>query len=102
MNNYVQKGESLTLTAPSGGVVSGGAYQIGQLLVIAADDADEGDAFVGKTTGVFDVTKAGSQAWTEGELVYFDKENARFTATASGSLLAGVAVKAVGSGAGET
>jgi hypothetical protein len=37
-----------------------------------------------------------------GALVYFDKEIARFTTTATGSLLAGVVLVAVGSGASET
>jgi predicted RecA/RadA family phage recombinase len=102
MENFVQPGDSLTLIAPSGGVVSGGAYQIGQILVIASVTAAVGVEFAGKTTGVFNVTKVGSQAWTVGQIVYFDKENSRFTSTATGSLLAGVAMAAVGAGAGET
>lgn len=102
MTNFVQEGKALTLTAPSGGVVAGGVYKIGQLIVVAAADAAQTEPFVGVTEGVFDVTKVGSQAWTEGALVYWDNGNTRFTTTASGSLLAGVAVADVGSGAGET
>lgn len=102
MENFRQDGEALTLTAPSGGVVSGGVYQIGQLVVVAAQSAAEGASFVGKTRGVFSVTKVGSQAWTVGALVYWDASESYFTTTASGNRLAGYAVEAVGSGAGET
>lgn len=102
MKTFVQEGDRLTLTAPSGGVVTGLPYQIGQLVVIAAQTADAGASFIGVTEGVFSVPKVGSQAWTVGAVVYFDTENARFTTTATGSLMAGCAVAAVGSGAGET
>lgn len=102
MINFVQEGDALTLTAPTGGVVSGQPYQINQLLVIAAQDADAGDPFIGKTTGVFDVTKPGSQAWAVGELVYFDQNNRYFTNSPGDDLLCGHAVAVVGSGAGET
>lgn len=102
MNNFVQKGDTMNFTAPGGGVVSGGVYKIGQLLVVACHDADATDTFQGQVTGVFSVTKVGSQAWTEGAVVYWDNGNTRFTTTASGNLQAGCAVEAVGAGAGET
>ncbi len=102
MNNFIQPGDVLELTAPAGGVVSGTPYKIGQLLVVAADTKAAGELFRGKTSGVFQITKAGTQAWTEGALVYWDDVGAEFTTTATGNLLAGVAVAAVGAGAGET
>jgi predicted RecA/RadA family phage recombinase len=102
MDNFTQPGEVLTFTAPAGDVVSGGVYQIGGLLVVAAADAAEGDEFEGQTRGVFSVTKTGSQAWTEGARVYWDAVAEEFTTTAPGNHLAGVAVEAVGSGPGET
>lgn len=102
MKTFVQDGKALDLVAPSGGVTSGVPVQIGQLLVVPATTAAEGASFVGQTEGVFTAPKVGSQAWTVGAVVYWDKENSRFTTTATGSLLAGCAVAAVGSGAGET
>lgn len=102
MNNFLQPGDAVTLTAPSGGVVAGGVYVIGQLLVVAATSAAQGAEFVGKTTGCFTVTKVGSQAWTQGAIVYFDEGNARFTTVPTGNFRAGVALEAVGSGAGLT
>lgn len=106
MKNFVQDGKTLTMTAPTGGVVSGGVYQIGQLTVVATHAAAEAADFTAMPLGghgVFQVTKVGSQAWTEGLIVYFDKDNARWTSTATGSLRCGWAVKPLpGSGAGET
>lgn len=102
MKNFVQPGESLEFTAPAGGVVSGVGVQIGQLLVIATVTAAAGARFNGITEGVITHAKAPSQAWAEGALVYWDVANKRFTTVAAGKLLAGVAVGAVGAGAGET
>ena len=39
MKTYVQPGEVLPFTAPAGGVVSGGFYLIGTLVVVATVDA---------------------------------------------------------------
>ncbi len=103
MRNYVQPGEVLTLTAPSGGVVSGTAYKIGDIVVIATVTAGVGvpfAAFVGR--GVISYTKPGSQAWAEGVKVYWDDSAKKFTTTAGGNTLAGIAAEAVGAGAGET
>jgi predicted RecA/RadA family phage recombinase len=102
MNNFVQPGDSVEYTAPAGGVVSGTPVLIGQLLVVPAQTALVNVKFVGKTTGVFSVTKAGSQAWTEGAIVYWDSGNARFTTVATGNFRAGTAVEAVGAGASLT
>lgn len=102
MDNYIQPGDSIELTAPGGGVVSGTPYKIGQLLVIAAVTAAAGAKFNGHTTGVFKITKAGSQAWTEGALVYWDNTAKVFTTVATSNLLAGVATAAVAGGAGDT
>lgn len=51
--NYVEDGESLTLIAPAGGVVSGTAYAIGTLAVVALVTAAEGVPFAARATGVF-------------------------------------------------
>lgn len=102
MINFVQQGDSLTLTAPGGGVVAGTAYLIGSLLVVATKDADAADPFVGQVTGVVSYTKPGSQAWTEGAKIYWDNSAKKMTTTSGGNTLVGVAVEAVGAGASET
>jgi predicted RecA/RadA family phage recombinase len=102
MDNFVQAGNALTLTAPGGGVVSGTAYLIGSLLVVATVDADAGDSFVGQVTGVISYEKPGSQAWTEGAKIYWDNSAKKMTTTSGGNTLVGVAAEAVGAGASET
>lgn len=56
--NYVQDGDSLTLVAPAGGVVSGGAYAVGTLAVVSIDNAAAGTPFVGRAAGVFNLPVA--------------------------------------------
>ena len=60
--NYVQDGDVLQLTAPSGGVVSGGIYAIGTLVVVAITDAAEGKLFSAATGGVWTVETTGTLA----------------------------------------
>ena len=102
MDNYVQPGEVIELTAPSGGVVTGTPKQIGNVLVVPTVTAAVGIRFNALVRGVIRFTKVGSQAWAEGARVFWDVANARFTTVGAGNLLAGFAVEAVGSGATET
>lgn len=101
MTNYVQPGACLNFPAPSGGAVSGTAYAFGTIVGVATQDAAEGVSIPFQICGVFSVPKTGSQAWTVGAAVYVTSGSV-FTTSAGGNTLAGVAVEAVGSGAGET
>lgn len=61
--NYVEDGNSLTLIAPAGGVVSGTAYAIGALAIVALVTAPAGQPFAARATGVFSLpTAAGLKA----------------------------------------
>lgn len=102
MENFSQEGEVITLTAPAGGVTTGVPVLIGSLVVVPTVTAAEAAKFSALVTGVVSYTKTGSQAWTEGAKVYWDASPGEFTTTSSGNTLCGVAVVAVGSGAGET
>lgn len=102
MKTFVQPGDVLTFTVPSGGCVSGTAYLIGAIVAVAAVTAAQGDRAEFKVNGVFDLPKAASQAWAEGAIVYWDNTAKNFTTTSSGNTKAGVAVLSTGSGAGET
>jgi predicted RecA/RadA family phage recombinase len=93
MNNYVQPGEVLKLTAPTGGVVSGLAYKIGSLVVIATVTADQTLPFSALAIGVVEVLKVSAQAWTEGLKIYWDNSAKLFTSTSGGNTLVGVAAK---------
>lgn len=98
MQNKILSGNTLTLTAPSGDVVSGGAYLIGSLLVIANGDAVEGDPFEAETAGVFELAKTTGQAWTEGQKLYWKVSTSKLTSTATDGQLVGVATAAAASG----
>lgn len=84
MLTFVQPGESLTLTAPSGspgGVVSGEPYLIGSLLVIALETADAGDPFDCQAEGVYFGNKVAIEAWTEAQIVRWNDTLRLFTET---------------------
>jgi predicted RecA/RadA family phage recombinase len=102
MKNFIQPGDALDLTAPSGGVVSGSVYLINGMVVVASNDAAEATPFVGNRVGAYSLTKVGSQAWSEADPVYWDNSAKNFTKTATANTFAGFAIEAVGSGAGET
>ena len=101
MKNYVQPGNTLTLTAPYA-VTSGGGLLVGAIFGVAAGDVASGATVEAALTGVFDLTKIGSQAWTVGAKVYWDDTNKRCTTVATDNTLVGVAVEAVAGGASDT
>jgi predicted RecA/RadA family phage recombinase len=99
MKNYVQPGDVVTIPAPAN-VLSGAPVLAGSLFGIAQHDALQDADVAIATTGVYDLLKTGSQAWTVGVRVYWT--GTACTTTASTNKLIGVAAAAVGSGAGET
>lgn len=101
MKNYVQDGENVTLAAPYA-VTSGQGALVGSLFGVASTTLANGESGEFVTEGVFDLTKAGSQAWTVGAKIYWDNTAKNCTTTPTSNTLIGVALAAVGSGAGET
>lgn len=101
MKNFVQAGDTLVVAAPYA-LTSGQGAQVGQLFGVAVSDAANGADVPLKVTGVFDLTKIGSQAWTVGALVYWDNTNKRCTTVATGNLLVGAVAVAVSNAAGNT
>lgn len=101
MKNYVQPGNTITLTVPYA-VVSGEGLLVGSIFGIAAGNAASGEPVETALVGVFDLTKIGSQAWIVGARVYWDDTNKRCTTVSTDNTLIGVAVEAVASGAGDT
>jgi len=91
--NFVQPGDSLTLTAPSGGVVSGVAYAIASLMVVALSTASAGDSFEGAVDGVFELAADAADTFNEGEAVYWDAGNTRVTVVSTGNVRLGHAVE---------
>ena len=81
MKNFLQDGETLTLIAPAGGVTSGVAVLVGDLVVIPVNDAAAGEEFQGTKRGVYaNQLKAAGTAWTAGDVLYFDSADSTFKA----------------------
>ena len=83
-------------------MTSGDGVLVGSIFGIASADAAWNDPVEAALTGVFDLTKVGSQAWTVGAKVYWDDTNKRTTSVATSNTLIGVATEAVAGGAGDT
>lgn len=94
MDNFRQEGEILTLTAPSGGVVSGTLYKIGSLIVCALITAAEAAQFTAIAAGVALVAKTAGETWSEGEKLYYVSATKALTTTAGSNTLCGVATAA--------
>jgi predicted RecA/RadA family phage recombinase len=93
MKNFIQPGDSLTVTAPYA-VTSGQGVLVGALFGIAAYDAASSTTVEIQTEGVFDITKEPSLAITAGARVYWDNTNRRITTTATGNYQVGIATLA--------
>jgi predicted RecA/RadA family phage recombinase len=91
MKTFVQPGDVLTFTAPSGGVVAGTGVKIGDVLVIPTISAAQGELFTGVRIGVVTHAKTSAQAWTEGQQLNWDNTNKVFTTATTGFFRAGVA-----------
>ena len=99
MKNYVQHGETLPLTAPSGGVVSGLPYLIGIIFGVALFTAAEGAKFELRRRGVFrDLPKTTGEAWTEGAQLYWNAGTAKLTTTAGNNKKVAIATEASATG----
>ena len=98
MKNQVQTGDAIYVTAPSGGVVSGTAYQIGAALFgIAGATVASGSTAVLWVVGVFTMPKSTGETWAVGDVIYWSPTNQYCTKTNSSSdLKIGVAVAAFG------
>jgi predicted RecA/RadA family phage recombinase len=94
MKGFIQDGDVIPLTAPSGGVVSGTGFMTGAIIAIACSTVAAGLTVEAAVEGVFDHASDTGTAWAEGDKLYWDNTNKVFTKTASGNTIAGVAVAA--------
>ena len=100
MKNFVAVGNILTLPAPAA-LTSGQGALIGSIFGVAQKDASNGEDVAILVTGVFELPKAASQAWTVGAKVYWDNTAKEATKTTTSNTLIGVAVVAVAGGASD-
>jgi predicted RecA/RadA family phage recombinase len=94
MKNYVQPGDTVTITAAAD-VTSGQLVNAGLLVGVAGTDALSGEEVAIKTSGVFELPKTSAQAWTVGAAIYMIPATGLCTtATTTGNILVGVAIEA--------
>lgn len=98
MQNFIQNGDVITVTAPAGGVTSGQGVLIGSLFGVAAFDAAEGDPVEITTRGVFDLPKEATTVIAVGDRVAWDDTAGQIDAPDTGLYPVGVATVAAGNG----
>lgn len=97
MQNFIQPGTSLTVTAPAD-VSSGAGVKVGSLFGVAAGDALTGAEVEISPRGVYELPVLGTDDVGVGDKLYWDDGNSRLTLTASTHLLVGVATAVSGVG----
>lgn len=112
MKKLVAQGNVITLPTETlllgDSIIGGKGYLLaGGLFGVATATVEVTDIGQGKDcslalTGIFDLPKQPSQAWSFGAKVYWDVANERATTTATGNTLIGIAMLATGGTAGET
>jgi predicted RecA/RadA family phage recombinase len=96
---FIQPGDVIQLTAPSGGVTAGTALKIGSLIVVPRTTVAQTLPFDADLAGVHTLAKATGTAWTEGATLYFDTANNNFvTAQSATACRAGHAAAAAALG----
>jgi len=94
MDNFVQKGEVLTLT-PGAAVASGIGYLFGTgLFGVATNDVANGVAGEFITEGVVEIGKTSALAISVGDYLYWDATNKVVNKTTSSQKCVGIAVGA--------
>lgn len=91
MRNHFQPGNALDFVALAGGVVSGKTVKKGGLIHVPSTTAAEGVAYSGDIQGVFIADAATSQAWTQGDTLYWDDAGKVWTKTATANSKGGMA-----------
>ena len=92
--NYIQPGNTLTVAAPTGGVLSGTGVLIGTLFGIAHYDAVEGAEVEILTEGVVEIGKTSALAIDVGDRLFWDATNKVVNKTSTAQQQVGIAVVA--------
>jgi predicted RecA/RadA family phage recombinase len=98
--NFVQPGKVVTVTAPTGGALSGAGVLIGTLFGIAQYDAADGAEVEILTEGVVDIGKTSALAISVGDRLFWDATNKVVNKTATAQVCVGVAVSAAANPSG--
>lgn len=102
MSSYKSPGDCLTLVAPYARASAGLGAKVGAIFGVSTTDVGSGDEGVFCVSGVHEILKVGSQAWAQGDRIYWNDSSKYCTNDSAAGMFIGVATEAVGSGAGET
>jgi predicted RecA/RadA family phage recombinase len=100
MKNYVQHGNTITLTTPYA-VASGDGLLVGSIFGVASGTAALGEPVEAALVGVYELKKLGSQAWAVGDRIYWDNTARQTTKITTSNTAVVVATEAVAGGAGD-
>lgn len=93
MKNYIQDGDTVTVTAPYA-LASGAGCLVGTLFGVAANAAASGADAEILTEGVFELPKVSAQAWAQGAAIYWDNTAKNCTTVTTSNTLIGKALVA--------
>ena len=99
MKNFIQRGDMITVTAPTGGVTSGQGVLVGNLFGVAATTAAEGESVEIATVGVYELPKLASAVIAAGGRVAWDDTAKQVVLPGTGMVPIGVATVSAGNGA---
>jgi predicted RecA/RadA family phage recombinase len=99
MKNFIQNGDTISVTAPVGGIASGQGIVAGSLFGVAAKAAAEGESVEIATVGVFELPKAPATVIAQGARVAWDDTVKQVVLPGAGLYSIGAAVLAAGNGA---
>jgi len=93
MKNQYSQGDAVDVTTPAGGYVAGTAYQVGAALFgVAALTTAQNAANVLWLVGCYTLPKLSTDAWSVGDILYWDNTNHWLTKTVGSNLKVGVAI----------
>ncbi len=98
MKNFIQRGDMITVTAPTGGVTSGQGVLVGNLFGVAAKTAAEGESVEIATVGVYELPKLVSAVIAAGARVAWDDTTKQVVLPGTGMVPIGIATGAAGNG----
>lgn len=87
MQNYIQRGDAIYVTAPAGGVVSSQPLVVGKIFGVVSETVPAGTVFALWRKGVYSLPKTNAQGWAQGDALYWDAANSVVTNVNSGALL---------------
>jgi predicted RecA/RadA family phage recombinase len=98
MKNFIQRGDMITVAAPTGGLTSGQGVLVGNLFGVAAKTAAEGESVEIATVGVYELPKLVSAVIAAGARVAWDGTAKQVVVPGTGMVPIGIATVAAGNG----